>query len=390
MMDVYESTPGTVVLNHGDPLFARALNRPDDIQLAREVFLRIVAYVPFAQTICIPSRYILDGTAMYQATLWAGPLLEAGIVQPERRAEIPSFVELADDRRLGATGRARAQELDRLATTARPVRWKPLEATWRELIIGDLQPDGPFRSLLARRGLGAKRGRNAAALNTVAARYAAEGQGLEDFLALVGQYCPGSVQRYAVRWAMARYYHTPTLMDATSVREIPEYAGKLLLSTGALPDLSEPIDAATPAAQAHGRLSIEVPLFGNIGERTHVFCRVAMRVRDEVPEARRVFTERIDQRSLSENGLTVSQALEEEARRQLKPRGRFHPWGARLGIGLFSGGVGLGLGVLDPYLGGASGFGAAAGAEKVRDYIERQRRSWEVAIDRLTEYARRP
>lgn len=386
--DVYGHRPGTVVLNHGDPLFARAMGRRDDAQLAREVFLRVVAYVPFSEVVSIPSRYILDGEAMFRATVWAAPLLEAGIVQPERRAEVDSFADLADARGVGSKEKARARQLDRIATTARPVHWKQLEATWRTLIGQDLARDGAFRNLLTARKLGAKRGRNAAKLDAVAERFSEHGRGLEDFLALVREHCPAAIERYARRWAMARYYYAPTLVDPNSVREMPEHAGRLLIRTGATTDPPHSVDTAAPAEQAYARLSVELPLFGDLDGAAQRYCQAAIRVRDELPHARRLFTARTNQQALDEEGRTVSEALEEEMRRQLRPHRRFHPWGARLGISLVSGGVGFGLSLLDPVLGTAGGAGAAVGGEAARDFLDRRARSWDLAIDRLSEYAR--
>jgi hypothetical protein len=388
MEAVYEHKPGTVVLNHGDPLASTASAGRNDARLAREIFLRIIAYVPFAETIEIPSRYILDGAAMYQATTWAAPLLEAGIVQPERRAELASFAELADAHQVGPEERARARELDRIATVVRPVNWKPLEATWRELIIQNLQPDGGFRNMLTARGFGAKRGRHAAALDRLAERHAAEGHGLEDFLTTVRAVTPGPVERYAARWAMARYYYTPTLLDPISVREIRAYAGSLLVRPGTPEPTAHEIDAPAPVAQAHARLTVELPLYGDIAERTQAYCAAALRVREGLPRARQVFTARSTQRDLDDYVRSASQALEDEARRQMNPRGRLHPWGARLGIGLVSGAVGFALGLIDPYAGAGSGLALSAGADKVRDDLGRRRRSWALAIDRLSEYSR--
>jgi hypothetical protein len=187
---------------------------------------------------------------------------------------------------------------------------------------------------------------------------------------------------------MARYYYTPTLLDPISVREIPEYAGKLLVMSGTAQPIANELDTPVPIVQAHARLTMEVPLYGDVAERAGAYCAAALRVREELPRARQVFTTRSTQRQLDDYGRSASQALEDEARRQMKPRGRLHPWGARLGIGLVSGALGFALGLVDPYAGAGGGLALGAGAEKVRDDLERRRRSWALAIDRLTEYSR--
>jgi hypothetical protein len=384
---IYPETPGTVVLNHGDPTFARARTPSQEQVLAREIFLRIIAYAPFAEVIAIPSRYILDGVAMYQAVLWAAPLLEAGVIQPERRSDTASFRELAEQRRLDHDGVARAQVLDELTKAARLVRWKPLEALWRDIICTDIDHGGAFRKLLSQEGFGVLRGRNATALDAVTKTYRESEHGLEDFLRIVDAQCAPEIRRLARRWAMARYYYTPTLVDATSVREIPTRAGQLLLRAAGLPGLSTPLDMPGPAELAFRRLEVRLDLVGPIETHASAYCHAALQVRRDIPRARRVFAERTDNETVRRSGLTVGDALQQECRRQARRPTRAKTRAVELTAILAATGVSTAAGMVDVPIGAAASVVAALGIHAARMQAAKRRRSWEIAVDRLLDYS---
>src|SRR5215468_1055674 len=151
---------GLILLNYGDPAYRNSTDATEGLSRAEAVFLRLIAYLVFAEAVSVPTRYILEGNAMAQAVRWAVPLLEEGILVPERRAGPVSFEDLARVRQLPELAFQRAAFLDRHATRVRSFRYADLLAVYRTLLNEDLAPGGAFRHTVT----GGLSGKHAAAI----------------------------------------------------------------------------------------------------------------------------------------------------------------------------------------------------------------------------------
>src|SRR5690349_5673906 len=115
---------GAVVLNYGDPAYRLDSNSPLRLDGAERIFIRILAYLLFAEDICIPARHILEGDAIWTAVKWAAPLLNLGLIVPTQRIESSSFEEYVRQRSLSGALARRAEFLDAHAVRTRRLRYR--------------------------------------------------------------------------------------------------------------------------------------------------------------------------------------------------------------------------------------------------------------------------
>lgn len=380
------ATPGYVILNHGDPAYRRHPgDDPPTLSPAEAIFLRIVAYLAFVDGLYVPARYILQGDAMWRAVQFAEPLLRSGLVTPERRAEASSCEDLAARLGLGGSGRDRGRWLDERVAKMRTFRSTQLGAEYHELLLDDLQDDGPFlRSLRGR----ARRG----AVDAIKRAHDAFGGVVGDytpevFSLTVGQHLP-SARQAALQWAMARYYLTPTLFDNMNTREIPRSAANLLVRGGALDADLRPMETAAPVEAMYKLLTLSIPKEHHVGVMADAYCEAITEVREKLPHARRVFREVRERAELGGMASELGAMMAAELRHQqgLRPRAAsvVYTLGTSLATGV--GGVLLGADVAIA-VGSSVATGAAtqAGHALLADRISRRRRPWPLAIDYLSE-----
>lgn len=167
-----QAEAGQVILNHGDPAFA-ARRAGQRLGAAESLFLRILAYVPFAESVCLPARFVLTSPPTFEAVRLAEPLLRAGVLRPERRAEAASFEDVATLLRLPDAGHERGRWLDAAAVAQRSFRSEGLSERYREILLSDLADTGGLRTAMDRRILEVSR----AGLDAAAAAYAVTSDG---------------------------------------------------------------------------------------------------------------------------------------------------------------------------------------------------------------------
>ena len=201
-----EGSPNhVVILNYGDPAYRFAPDHTTGLTRAESIFLRLVAYLVFAEIVSVPTRHILEGAAMSQAIVWSKPLLEEGILVPERRAEVSSFEELVAVRNLPEIARHRASYLDSHVAQVRTFRFRELAQQYKDFLTEDLSLTGAFRCTVE----GGTKGRlRDSLLQAYDDPAMASIVTPEDFVKIVARYAP-SQEAAARRWAMARYYTTP-------------------------------------------------------------------------------------------------------------------------------------------------------------------------------------
>jgi hypothetical protein len=378
-----------IILNYGDPAYLMRNHQVGGLRLPETIFLHIVSYLLFADSVSIPSRYILEGDAMAQAVAWAAPLLEAGIIQPERRVDADSFEDLARLRKLPAVSTQRAAFIDRHVTKVRSFRYHDLENAYRDLIDHDLSADGGFRRVV----VGGRLGKYEEGISRAREQYLGSGDpSPESVISSVAEHAP-DLRAKARRWAMARYYTTPLLFDSRNTREIPAPAIELLIRGRALDAAIRPFDGAAPARWALDRLSASIPV-NDIRERSNAYCEALLEVRRSIPEARRLFSEISNKSLLKDAGDSLSASLAQELAKQQK---------AKPGSGLLftlvssllSGAAGVGIGTSLPpdsilmQLGSGLALSVSGGAaalalqNSMRDRKIRGLRPWMLAIDKF-------
>ena len=312
------SISGILLLNFGDPAYDGTADLTPGLGRAESVFLRIISYLVFAEAVSVPTRFILDGADMAQALAWSTPLLEAGILIPERRVGPSSFDELAQFRNLPEIGRHRAEFLDRHASRVRVFHYRELSTAYIDLLTHDLSEGGAFRRVVR----GGQRGQNSSLLSTARDNFVAHSDGTpEAFVNSVRGANPALVND-AWRWAMARYYTTPLLFDESNTREIPASAAKLLTRAGVLDSDSPRFESAAPVDESYarlGRLHTSLPA-GSIGAYHREYCESLLEVRRAVPEARRIFSDIRDAAQLKDAGDSLSRRFADELARQKRER----------------------------------------------------------------------
>ena len=383
-----ESDPESlIILNYGDPAYLTRTHNVGGLRPPEAIFLHIVSYLLFSDSVSIPSRYILEGDAMAQAIAWGAPLLEAGIIQPERRVDADSFEDLAKLRNLPAVSIQRAAFIDRHVTKIRSFRYRDLENAYRDLIDDDLSVDGGFRRVV----VGGRLGKYEEGISRAREQYLGSGDpSPESVISSVAEYAP-DLRAKARRWAMARYYTTPLLFDSRNTREIPAPAIDLLIRGRALDAAIRPFDGAAPARWALDRLSASVPI-NDIPTRSNAYCEALLEVRRSIPEARRLFSEISNRSLLKDAGDSLSASLSQELAKQQK---------AKQGSGLLftlvssllSGAAGAGIGMSLPpdnilmqlgsglTLSVSGGAAALALQSSMRGRKIRGLRPWILAID---------
>jgi hypothetical protein len=378
-----------VILNYGDPTYLSRGRLVEGVTHAEAIFLHILAYLLFSDAVSIPSRYILEGDSMAQAVAWAAPLLEEGILQPERRADAASFEDLARQRSLPILSIERAAFMDRHVTKVRSFRYHNLEIAYRELINDDLSEDGGFRKVI----LGARKGRYKQAISDARTDYLGSGNpSPESVIASIARFAP-ELRGQAREWAMARYYTTPLLFDSWNTREIPSPAVDLLVRGRVIDPAIRPLEEAAPARWAFDRLRASVPVRG-IAKNHQAYCEALLEVRSSVPEARRIFSDVSSRSHLKDAGDSLSAALAQELSKQQHTRlggGRLFT----LISSLLGGAVGEGISLALPpdnmalQVGSSLTFTVASGATslKLQNILHQRKqqrlRSWVLAVDRF-------
>jgi hypothetical protein len=372
---------GIVVVNYGDPRYWRWADRAGDLSPAEEVFLRLVAYAAFAEVVSVPGRYLLEGRAAAQAAVWARPLLEAGVLRPNRRAEVGSFAELAALDGLGQRAVEHAEFLDRVARPRMFTGVPRLAATFRATLLDDLAPGGPFR-----RALGGLAARHAAGLDGARAAFdAGQGSSPEAVVEAVQHRCPALAGR-ARRCAVARYYLTPALLDRVSTREVPAAAARILARGEVLdPHLAEPGGPA-PMSEALQRLRCDLPR-GAVAAAPDRYCEAVLELRQQLPEARQVFTRTLQRADAEQLVGAVNRPMREEFDRQ-HAAATATGWTFTLVTSLLGtavgGGADLATGMpLSLGLGPLAGALSYAAQRRVQRRRERTRRPWPLAVARL-------
>lgn len=380
------SVPGALVLNHGDPT-----NRPTSqsrlsIKPSEDVFLRIISYLPFAETIIVPGRHMLDGMHAFDATVLAQPLLREGLLIPERRSGPSSFEEVARTRSLGSLELERAKFLDKHARTVREFRWDALSSAYRETLLRDLAPTGAFRRVVP----GGIKGRFKNALDIAYSIYEKSGSVLpEGFISAVEAACPQAAA-LARRWAMAHYYLTPARFDDVNVRQMPREAANLLIRGRSMNNALRPPDGLAPAEYLLQALQVGLGI-DDVRVHAAAYCEAALKVRQDIPQARQLFKKIILDAEARDASQEVSAAMERELTRQLKRRLIDRPLyslSIDLAGGIAAAGAGLLIGSAEAVGLGAVGAGATSGVKySLKHAYDKYARPWRLAIDTLKESA---
>lgn len=397
--------PGQVILHHGDPAYdqrSRRRDEPPSLPPAESLFLRIVSYLAFAETVCIPARYVLTSATTFDAVTLAEPLLELGLLRPERRAEAGSFEDVAHALRLGEAAQRRGAWLDEKARRPRAFHSLQLGEVYRTILHDDLAPvradDGRPGAL--RRALRPKQRRDAE--HGLDAAYEAyvllDDRTPEAFIGVVEQHAP-ALTHTARQWAMARYYLTPTEFDTLNTRELPRSAADLLVRGGVLDPTIVSADIAPPAEAMYGRLSYGIEAH-DVRSRAREYCDAVVAVRERLPEARRIFADITRRAELGAASTDLADLMRDELRRQQGVRGSSGNV-YTLVTGLLASGAGyVATGSIHPHdvlgvdheviagsasvLGGAAGALAAnAGLNRLNDRRDRRAKPWVVAIDSM-------
>jgi hypothetical protein len=386
--------PGLVIFHHGDPAYRRSNDDPRELPLEEAIFLRIIAYVAFTEAICVPTRYVLQGDAMFKAMRLAEPLLRLGVVRPERRAEATSAEDLARILELPEAVRRRGAWLDEKAKETRSFRSERLAESYREILTNDLAPGGGLRLALQHKdSLGAKRYTEVEkGLDQAHQLYVDSEDGTpEAFYKTVQAFAPRAAS-IAQRWAMARYYLTPTNDDTLNTREIPDSAARLLERGKVLPKELRPMDVAAPVNAAYVRLHYNLPA-QKVSGRALEYCEAVMQVREAIPQARTKFREVRERADLGVLTDELTRLMVEELKRQEGLRRDSGITFATLLMALAGGGVGFAASA--PHLGFpldlasalgtgvATGVGVKIGESSFAGRRERRRAPWPLVIDRL-------
>jgi hypothetical protein len=384
------SPSGLIIVNHGDPAFQGG-RREQGLPESEALFLRLIAYLTFADVVSIPSRFLLESETTSEAMVWSRRLLQEGLIAPERRADVGSFVDLATVRSLPEIAKRRGEYLDDVTKTHRSFRWDQLSSTYKAILDEDLGEGGAFRKTIK----GGQKGVSAAQIDAAAREHLIIGDGTpEKFEAAFRRVAP-SLSGPARRWAMARYYLTPTAFDTANTREIPSDAANLLTKGGVM-DAHEPrFEFAAPAELLYAQLSADLPAHG-VPLLHNQYCEALLEVRQQLPEARKVFSDINLRAHLGEVGESVSALMQEELAKQenVRPtRGRVYS----IGAGLLGAAVGAPLALAfggAPEVAAGIAFGgvtslAANEVQKRRDKErERREKPWLLAIDQMMD--RRP
>lgn len=322
-----EPRPGQVILHQGDAVFAARARTEGGKRLppAESIFLRLIAYLVFADAVCVPARHLLTNKAAFSACQLAEPLVVAGLVRAERRAEVDSFAELATALSLGTTGRSRGEWLDQKAgSNARIFNSITLGSHYREILIDDLEAGMPGESApgALRTAMGVRASAALAShLDRAREQFASDHITTPDgFARAVGAQMPDTrdgraARNVAHRWAMARYFLTPTLLDSLNTRELPPPAAKLLAKGNAI-DLSLVSGAApAPAEAMHSRLTMGVAAH-DVRARAREYCEALLGVRARVPRAREVFADVTRRSELGPVSSELARLMQEELNRQ--------------------------------------------------------------------------
>jgi hypothetical protein len=382
---------GAVVLNYGDPAYRLGTGSASGLGSSERIFIRLLAYLMFAEDVCIPVRHILEGSDMSKAVEWAAPLLDQGLIVPTQRIDSSSFEEYARQRSLADASMRRAEFLDLHAVRTRRFHYKDLSEAYRQVLVRDLDANGCFRRTVR----GGIRGRYGEALSAACREFSSQREGTPDaFTSVVSRHSP-DLSKHARQWAMARYYVTPVLesFDTVHTREVPNSAGKLLAKGGvftdALPLLEE---NALPISIADTRLQASMPV-NSIASNSQRYCNALLEVRREVPEARLIFADVGEGHHLSEASEEVSSVFRREFYRQLRSRptsGRTFTLVSSLLGSLAGSGVGFIAGT-DPLTGTGVGVAVGIGTGMVTNEIQnrfearhdRKSHPWSLAMDRL-------
>jgi hypothetical protein len=139
-----------LVFNYGDPSYRTAADTTVGLTTAEEIFLRLIASLVFAESVCIPARHIIQGRPMAEAIRWAAPLLEAGAIRPARRRVVPSFEDYALESRPSIDPAAVecGRFLDRATRRSYLFDEHGMAATNKAVFDGDLRADGAFRRVV--------------------------------------------------------------------------------------------------------------------------------------------------------------------------------------------------------------------------------------------------
>jgi hypothetical protein len=361
--------------------------RPDDPPgLPREeaLFLRIIAYLAFAEKVCVPGRYVLQDDAIFRAVKMAEPLLRDGVLRIERRTDEATFDDLA--RTLQLSGRAlhRAQYLDSTVASPRPVRWRQLSDSYRLDLGSDLARGGHFRRAALTRLHSRSRPADIEELLDQAHKaYISTGDETPDaFSNSIPDPAPSPVKTLAHRWAMARYYITPTQFDFLNTREIPRAAADLLIAGELLTDALRPLDVPAPAEKMLGELKTDIPA-NDATLRAPVYCEAIREVRRRFPHARKVFKDIRARAELGAMSDELNELMRAELNRQLGLKRRS---GLTFTVvsSLLGGGLGEAVGE-DPFIAIGTGLasGVAAYAAERADAARREAedRPWKLSID---------
>ena len=382
---------GAVVLNYGDPAYRLGADPTSGLGNSERIFVRLLAYLLFAEDVCIPVRHILEGSDMATAVEWATPLLEQGLIVPTQRIDSSSFREYARQRSLNEVSMRRAGFLDTHAPRTRRFHYRDLSEAYRQVLIRDLDANGCFRRTVR----GGIRGRYASALSAAQLDFSSQLEGTPDaFTTAVTRQSP-DLHRLARQWAMARYYVTPVLeaFDMLHTREVPGSAARLLARGGALTRATQLLDEhVVPINSADTRLQASIPA-NSITLNSERYCEALLEVRRYVPEARQIFADVREAHRLSEAGEEVSFAFEREFNRQLRSRpttGRIFTLVSSLLGGIAGVGIGFVVGA-DPVTGAgvsvAVGIGTGMATNEIQNRFEvrhdRNARPWALAMDRL-------
>lgn len=303
---------GLVIVNRGDPTLPQLSNGSSG---AEAFFLRLVAYLAFAETVAVPARHALESEPVARALRWARPLLADGCVIIERRAGVASYSELARVRRLSEACVRRGHELDRAEAGFRSFKYADLSAHYKALLDTDLARGGALGAILgARRAAGHR-----PLLDAAHDWHLEHGDGTpEQFVRAIELQDP-KLAVQARRWAMARYYVTPADFDDVNTREVPDTAHKLLIKGGVWPEQLESYEDAAPADELRSRLRVTL-LRHPVAQWHRQYCESLLEVRRAFPEARRLFSDIRERSQLEDAGASLSDRLAIEMARQLAVR----------------------------------------------------------------------
>lgn len=299
-----------LVFNSGDPTFReRGHGQSRHVISAGEyLFLRLVSCLAFVDVIAIPVRFIVHSADLMDAMKLAAPLLQLGLICPERRASAASYEEIAMARGIEDHKRQRAAFLDEMVTRPRLFHTEALQPYYKDVLGVDLAPGGLFRTVVP----GGRQGAAAFELDKATRQYEERAVGLPgDFVEAVGSFL-ASAQRVARRWSMARFHTLPGAFDKKNLREIPRSAAALLIHAGegkvVLPRLP-------PADAFFHDIVVEVR---NLGVRANAerYCDAIVSLRQHLPQARRLTREILTTPEVAAMGADITAAFERELRRQ--------------------------------------------------------------------------